>query len=188
MKYIVIVILLVGLFFGGFLKFVDHINKIHPSAHEQQTVTDGIVVFTGGSDRVNAGVELLEAGIGKRLLISGVHPNTSAKDIAQKTDIKYEIFTCCIDLGWEAKDTTGNAQETRSWAKTHKYTSLRIVTTSYHIPRSISEMKRLAPHLTLIPHGIQPNYQNRTPPTYGAWFLGQEYIKYLISLLRWPIF
>jgi len=44
---------------------------------------DGIVVLTGGSSRVSDAVELLAAGYGKRLLISGVHPASAASDISR---------------------------------------------------------------------------------------------------------
>ena len=43
---------------------------------------DGIVVLTGGASRVTDAIELLAAGRGKRLLISGVNPATTTSEIA----------------------------------------------------------------------------------------------------------
>ena len=44
---------------------------------------DGIVVLTGGASRISDAIELLAAGRGKRLLISGVHRTTTAAEIAR---------------------------------------------------------------------------------------------------------
>src|SRR5271154_6804698 len=41
---------------------------------------DGIVVLTGGTARVPDALELLAAGRGKRLLITGVNPDTTTTD------------------------------------------------------------------------------------------------------------
>ena len=41
---------------------------------------DGIVVLTGGEDRLPAAVKLLQAHKGSRLLISGVHQETTRKE------------------------------------------------------------------------------------------------------------
>src|ERR1700761_105992 len=46
---------------------------------------DGIVALTGGTSRVADALELLAAGHGKRLLITGVNPGTTTADIARQT-------------------------------------------------------------------------------------------------------
>jgi uncharacterized SAM-binding protein YcdF (DUF218 family) len=45
---------------------------------------DGIVVLTGGDSRITDALELLAAGRGKRLLISGVYAGTTTGDIARQ--------------------------------------------------------------------------------------------------------
>ncbi len=43
------------------------------------------------------------------------------------------MLACCVDLGHTARDTIGNATETRDWAADHHYVSLIVVTSAYHI-------------------------------------------------------
>jgi len=38
-----------------------------------------------------------------------------------------------IDLGYEAKNTRGNAVEVAKWVRDHQYKSIRLVTANYHI-------------------------------------------------------
>jgi uncharacterized SAM-binding protein YcdF (DUF218 family) len=51
------------------------------------------------------------------------------------------LYDCCVDLGFTAADTVGNARETAQWAKTMRYRSLIIVTTDYHMPRAMLELR-----------------------------------------------
>ena len=181
-----IIILCFGFLFGGFLNFVERITE--PIMPDLRVVTDGIVVFTGGTDRVTEGVMMLKRGNAKRLLISGVHADTSANAIAQEINDNSPLFACCIDLGHDAVDTVGNAQETAEWANKRGYSSIRVVTASYHLPRSLVELKRHAPDLAVTPHPVKSNrvfsnYWWRHPNT--TQFLFREYVKYLVSLLRW---
>lgn len=182
-----ILCLILAILVGGFLQFIDQIQQLEARGIAPDR-TDGIVVFTGGADRVDVGIDILKRGSAKRLLISGVYPGTTAKDLAQDTGIDSALFACCIDLGYDALDTVGNAQETADWVQARAYTSVRIVTTAYHLPRSLVEMRRRTPELTLVAHPIQ----SLRIPTKSWWlypstsqFLVREYFKYLVSLLRW---
>ncbi len=77
---------------------------------------DAVVVLTGGTQRIDQAVNLLETGTGQRLLISGVHPDTSAARIREMTRAPQSLFVCCVDLGYDAIDTVGNALETAKWS------------------------------------------------------------------------
>ena len=70
---------------------------------------DGIVVLTGGTSRVTDGLELLAAGRGKRLLITGVNPGTTTGDIAREVANYDRLLACCVDLDYSALNTLGNA-------------------------------------------------------------------------------
>ena len=37
-------------------------------------------------------------------------------DIYRKSGLSPELFECCVDVGYAAHDTTGNAEETKAWA------------------------------------------------------------------------
>ncbi len=149
---------------------------------------DGIVVLTGGEDRVATGIELISKGYGRRLLISGVHPKIgSPDDIRRRLGGNLSVFNCCVDLGHEAHDTIGNAAEARDWADALGYRSLIVVTSSYHMPRSLAEFSRSMPNYELIPYPVPPRslkisswWQHQ--PT--ARLLVGEYFKFLTSAAR----
>jgi uncharacterized SAM-binding protein YcdF (DUF218 family) len=115
---------------------------------------DGIVVLTGAASRIPDAIELLAAERGKRLLISGVHRDTRAKEIASLTPLYSKLFNCCIDLDRSALNTFGNAIETKRWAVEHNFNSLIIVTSNWHMPRAMAEMRHQLPQATLIPYPV----------------------------------
>jgi uncharacterized SAM-binding protein YcdF (DUF218 family) len=148
---------------------------------------DGIVVLTGGEARIQAGVRLLQDARGKRLLISGVNRETTRKDIQRISGIDSKLLACCVDLGYEALDTVGNADEARTWAHTHGYATVILVTSSYHMPRSLAELALAMPDVQVIPHAVTP----RNFPDTGWWLhvkttrlLLSEYLKYLPAAAR----
>ena len=100
---------------------------------------DGIVVLTGGTSRVSDALELLSSGRGKRLLITGVNPGTTTGDIARQVVDYNRLLACCVDYDYSAFNTLGNAVQARRWALEHRFNSLIVVTSSYHMPRAIAE-------------------------------------------------
>ena len=113
---------------------------------------DGIVVLTGGASRIADAIELLAAGRGKRLLISGVNPGTTTRRYrASGRGLQPSSSTCCVDLDYSAINTLGNAVETRRWAIDRGFHSLIIVTSAYHMPRAIAEIAHQLPDVALIP-------------------------------------
>lgn len=183
---LILLCLTIGSLAGGFLAFTQKINQ--PDLLPAHEITDGISVFTGGEDRISQAVDLLRMGSARRLLISGVYETTTAAAIAEELGIERPLFACCIDLGRAALNTVGNAAETAAWARENNYSSVRIVTTSYHVPRSLVEMRRHAPNLAVHAYPID---SDRIPA--DAWwqhpdttvFLFREYAKYLVALFRW---
>ena len=76
---------------------------------------DGIVALTGGEGRLQAALELLDQGKGTRLLISGVHAETSREELFEAAGGQSRRSMCCVDLGRSAENTIGNAGETAAW-------------------------------------------------------------------------
>ena len=103
-----------GLLVAGFFWFVD---KVPTREAQIDGNADGIVVLTGAASRIPDAIELLAAGRGQRLLITGVHRATSAKEIARLTPLYQRVFSCCVDLDRSALNTLGNATETRRYAR-----------------------------------------------------------------------
>jgi uncharacterized SAM-binding protein YcdF (DUF218 family) len=148
---------------------------------------DGIVVLTGGASRVTDALELLAAGRGKRLLITGVNPGTTTGDIAHQVSDYGRILACCVDLDYSALNTLGNAVQTRRWAMARGFHSLIIVTSSYHMPRALAEIAHQLPDTTLIPFPVvsdrlrvEPWWSNGTTTR----LVLSEYFKYLFARLR----
>ncbi len=172
------------LWLGGLLWFATDLTC---DVGDPVGATDGIVVFTGTPDRLHAGLDLLRAERGARLLISGVRRGTSKRLLSNAMGRAPEMFECCVDLDDAARDTAGNAVETARWARRHGYTSLRVVTGAYHMPRSLIELRRRLPAAELIAHPVCPDAVKLD--RWWAW-LGTgrliigEYTKYLISLVR----
>lgn len=144
-------ILCLGIVFAAFLRFADSVVSLAPPVDPK---ADAIVVLTGGYQRIDQAVNLLETGAGSRLLISGVHPGTSAARISKLTKSSSALFSCCVDIGYQALDTIGNAAETALWISDHGYRSVLVVTNNYHMPRSLLELRRADPRTTFIAYPV----------------------------------
>lgn len=168
---------------GAFLHFVGAIPR---EAAQPDRATDGIVVLTGGPSRLAIGLELLAQQKARRLLVSGVNPLADRDDIQQALGHQ-DLFLCCIDLGFEATDTAGNAREAAAWAQKGEYRSLRVVTTNFHMPRSLMELQRQMPGVELLAHPVASE-QIKLEEWYlwpgTAELLFAEFNKYLAALAR----
>lgn len=115
------------------------------------TGVEGVVALTGGSGlRIRAAVELLGLGTGERLLISGVNPTISIKEVSERAGGSDALYACCIDIGYEATTTEENADEISAWASVHGYTRIALVTSDYHMPRARLLLSGRAPDLEFV--------------------------------------
>jgi uncharacterized SAM-binding protein YcdF (DUF218 family) len=144
-------VIIAAIIFGGFLRFADSVTTLKPPVEPR---ADAIVVLTGGYQRIDQAVELLQKGAGKRLLISGVHPTTTSAQIRKMTQATPELFSCCVDIGYDALDTIGNAEEASNWIHAKGYKSVLIVTNNYHMPRSLAELAYVDPETQFIPYPV----------------------------------
>ncbi len=149
--------------------------------------TDAIVVLTGGRGRVHQGLELLSQKRAKKLFISGVYRGIDVKELLRVSRQSPEELACCVSLGYQADDTRGNAVETAAWMRDQNLGSLRLVTSAYHMPRSLLEFRRAMPDITIVPHPVLPeqNQQKgwkRWPGKAGL--IVSEFSKYLVALIR----
>ena len=164
---------------------------------------DGIVVLTGGEGRVAEGLKLLADMKAAAMLISGVHPEATKDSIAKAQNIadarQRALLQCCVDLGYTAGSTVGNAEEAATWARNKKLASLIVVTAAYHIPRSRLEFAQALPNVRLV---YYPLARDNVPLDVGgvkwwrapvefvqhfpgtAQLMAREYTKYLFALAR----
>ena len=165
----------------GFVLFVGNL-PIAPTAVPR---ADGIVALTGGDDRLNTAVSMLEHGVAQRLLVSGASLSITKETVGNISG-GGPRFVCCADIGYAAEDTHGNAEEATTWAREHKFSSLVIVTGRHHMPRTLREFSTAMPDITLIAYPVEQSRAVlsgwwRHPRT--AQLLHREYFKYLASLV-----
>ena len=123
----------------GLAAFTARVARSTPAP--EPTHAEGIVALTGASDqRIEAATGLLQQGLGDRMLVSGVNPHVRRPELAPVTGARTGFYDCCIDLGFAAANTLGNARETTEWARSKAYRRLILVTADYHMPRAMLEL------------------------------------------------
>ncbi|MFD2236675.1 YdcF family protein [Aureimonas populi] len=170
---------------GGFLRFAQEVASLSVPASLEET--DGIVVLTGGAQRIERALDLLKRGEGQRLLISGVNPGTGIASLSRLTGNDRSLFECCVDLDYAALDTIGNARMTARWAREHGLDRLILVTSDYHIPRSLIELEGVADAPVVVPYPVSPEKLWRadgTPTRLGLRLLATEFAKVLAAKAR----
>jgi uncharacterized SAM-binding protein YcdF (DUF218 family) len=149
-----------------------------------RTKTDAIVVLTGGTGRLDTGLQLLEEGFARQLFVSGVAHGVDVAALLRVAQRRPAELACCIAVGYLADNTAGNARETAEWVHRQRFRSIRLVTASYHMPRSLVEFRRAMPHIRIVPHPVFPPRFMRDrwwlwPGT--AALMSTEFSKYLIA-------
>ena len=178
----------VGVFAGalwlvGLLWFATLLPE---DVEDESRRTDAIVVLTGGSGRLHQGFELLASQHADKLFISGVYRGVDVEELLIISQQSPEELQCCVVLGYEADDTRGNARETALWLREQGFDSIRLVTASYHMPRSLLEFRRAMPAIEIVPHPIlSANFHQRDWWRWpgSASLIAKEYNKYLVALI-----
>ncbi len=178
----VAIFLLIALWFGGLTVFNYKINHIKP--HHQEKA-EAIIVLTGGRHRLTEAVHLLNSGAADKLFISGVQKKISLRDLEKKNAIKFKDNRKII-LDRIATNTFENARETSNWIKEKNIKSIILVTSNYHIFRSLVEFRRLNKEIEILLH---PVYSEKISPSWwksfdNFCFLANEYNKFLVAWLR----
>lgn len=135
--------------------------------------TDAIVVLTGGPGRLDRGLQLMEEGAAKRMLISGVDRAVKPHELAVSYDVPDRLFDCCITLGQEALDTRSNGIETAQWLERRGYDTVRLITSDWHMRRAAFELRQALPPDIVLVYDAVP-----TQPSFSTLF--REYNKYVL--------
>ena len=158
-----------------------------PADEASAAPTDAIVVLTGGSLRLQSGIDLLREGKGQKLFVSGVNQQVDLGDLLGSSGNVPDWAICCIVVGHQADNTFGNARETARWIRSQGFRSLRLVTAWYHMPRSVLEFDRVLPEIDIVAHPVFPDQVIRKhwwAQRGTASLLVTEYFKYLGALSR----
>ncbi len=167
--------------------FVAFARTVIESAAPADPRAEGIVVLTGGTARIDGALALLAQGRAGRLLISGVNPAVTRETLAEMVseEVRPQLL-CCVDFD-HARDTIENATETERWVEEQGFRSLIVVTSDYHMPRSMAELAGAMPDVRLIAFPVSnPDLHLddwwRNPEIFGL--LAREYGKFLVAEAR----
>lgn len=178
------------LWFLGLLWFQHAVQSYANPQVRDATQVDAIVVLTGGSARLDAGIHLLADKRAPRLLVSGVAEGVTVPQLLKANQLQKAVpadQVMNIHLGYRAADTTGNALELAEWAEKYQVSSIILVTSNYHMPRSLLECRHVMPQLKIIPYAVLPE---RVKTEEWLWSEGtrelfvEQYNKYLGVLVR----
>ncbi|MEM9501478.1 MAG: YdcF family protein [Pseudomonadota bacterium] len=111
----------------------------------EDVATDAVIVPTGGAGRIAKGLSILEQGLAKRMLVTGVDREVRPNEFAAQFEVDDAQMECCVTLGFAAVDTRSNAAETARWVESNDVASLRLVTTDWHMRRAAIELDRTLP-------------------------------------------
>ena len=171
---------------AGLFSFAESIPVRGAESTEE---TDAIVVLTGGSGRLRTGLDLLLADRADRLFISGVYRGVDVTQLLAILKQRPDEIENRISIG-NAVDTIENAQETALWMRSMDYTSLRLVTAAYHMPRSLLEFQASMPEIEIVPHPVFPDHVKQD--YWWAWpgttaLTVTEFNKFILAWLRQQI-
>ena len=154
----------------GFVIFAFTLGKPAPATAQP---TDAAVVLTGGSGRIEHAIDVLRQHKAGRLLVSGADPSVTKGDLARRISGSAALLSCCVDLGSESVDTRSNAEEAGRWLSKHRFHSLRLITSDWHMRRARYEFRRvLGAKYVVVADAV------RTEPSFFTLFA--EYNKYLL--------
>jgi uncharacterized SAM-binding protein YcdF (DUF218 family) len=181
-------LLLIVVWLGGFLAFAA---AIPAEVRNPDRPVDAIVVLTGGDVRLAEGFALLDRGLARKMLISGVADGVKMPALLQTLNGSPQpspaVLECCVTLGYDARSTEGNARESLRWLGGNGFSTIRLVTANYHMNRSLLEFRRVMPAIEIVPNPVFPRqmqdpYWFTRPNT--IYLLFNEYHKYLAAALR----
>ncbi len=137
----------------GFLGFA--VSLPQPLAGER---TDAVIVLTGGPGRIARGLSVVEDGLAKEMFVSGVDPEVKPAEFAAEFDVPDKIMECCVKLGYLAVDTRSNAGEAAQWLQENEFSSVRLVTTDWHMARASAEFSGALPESMRVVRDAVPSH------------------------------
>lgn len=120
-------------------------------------VCENIVVLTGGKNRISEAFDSIKRFQAKNVLISGVYKSTTLRDIIGDRD----IGDVNIILGYKALNTEGNAIEIQEVVRDLGIESIVLVTSDYHMRRSLHEVKKYNKNLKIYPLKVLSTFNSK---------------------------
>jgi uncharacterized SAM-binding protein YcdF (DUF218 family) len=169
-----LILLMLGFFY--FLKVITYTNVITGKN------IDGIAILTGGKGRIDSGLNLFTKQSDIRLIISGVDKKVSINSVLpSKLQENNRIY-----IDQVSESTFENALVITEWAKKNQLHSINVITSYYHMPRSMLLLNKFAENINYYAYPVKKEKSKTSkllPDMIFALFLTQEYIKYLLSYI-----
>ena len=181
-KICFVLVLFLGLWFAGFVLFM---HKIYNVQNIEKGKADAIVVLTGGRNRLSGAVKLLNSQKAEKMFVSGVFKDTSMKELQNRSDVEF-FNSEKVVLDKKSTNTLENAIESAQWIEQYDIKSIYLVTSNYHMPRSMIEFHHYNPKLDIIPYPVYSDKVSREWwKSWGSFkLLIGEYNKFLYVLFR----
>ncbi len=143
--------------FSLWLYGVFDFYKVTQSISAAKSPVDGLVILTGGNDRIKTGLDHIVALKAKRVLISGVSKVVKIAAFECHQLQGYTHIIERIDIGYGAVNTFSNALEAAIWVRKHQFNSIGLVTSRFHLPRSLWLFKEAMPEIGIVPIVVDAN-------------------------------
>ncbi|MGH7005450.1 MAG: YdcF family protein, partial [Alphaproteobacteria bacterium] len=161
-----------------------------PEPDEGTAKADAIVVLTGGEARIEVGYELLQKGLANRMFITGVGERVTKPQLLARLGGASAELAARIELGFRAANTIGNANETAAWFNSQNLKSMRLVTSNYHMRRSLLLFGRAMPNARILAHPVIPRGLGNSEwwtHRHGVEVVAHEMAKYFATLFHIPV-
>lgn len=157
--YFLFVILILATF-GGLLRYEISLIRREPiSAWMDDHKADCAVVLTGGPGRVREGFDLLAQGQVRKLIISGVHPRATLREIFPQWPFYGGLHEEDVVLERRSGTTYGNAQQTLPLVEAMHCRSLVLITSQVHMRRAFKTFRQVYPsEFTLLTRSVSSGF------------------------------
>jgi uncharacterized SAM-binding protein YcdF (DUF218 family) len=138
-------LLVVALWVLGFVVFSAKISMLY--APLDTIFTEGIVVFTGESGRIQ-----------KALSLAANHPKSYLRISGKSKTSNFQPYASSFISYDAACNTEENLALTHRWIKEKGIKSLRLITSDYHMPRCLMAASQW--RIVLLPHPLHLNVES----------------------------
>jgi len=175
------------LLIGAFLCFIFQLLGM---LLDEDFKTDAIVVLTGGTGRVERALIVLSEGGAPILFISGVGEKVTQRQMLlahAQPHIRARIAQREPEIIFDyvASSTRSNADQTAEFVRENNIRSIRLITSNYHMPRSMLEFRLQMPKVKIVADPVLPADTSRMwwddKPSRKLVF--SEFGKYLAALV-----
>jgi uncharacterized SAM-binding protein YcdF (DUF218 family) len=160
--------LLIGMVFF-YTREMESIMQTPREAWEKDLAADCAVVLTGGPGRVKEGLDLLVRKQVQRVIVAGVNPQVTLRDLFPQLVLYPQVNEEEIVLERRSETTYGNAQQSLPLVEALQCRNILLVTSYLHMRRAKQTFLAAFPEeIQVIPYGIAGN---DFPPRFWELFI-----------------